>query len=99
MEYGRINEEEMKCKFRNKYFSKAKLILKSKLNGKNKILILNTWEISILRYGVGILKWNKTELQEMDRKTRKFMTMDKVLHPRSDFVRLYVSRKMMGEGL
>ena len=96
LEYGRINEQEMKCKFRNKYFSKAKLILKSR---KNKILTLNTWEVSILRYGAGILKWNRSELQEMDRKIRKFMTMDKVLHPGSDFVRLYVSRKMMEEDL
>ena len=42
-------------------------------------------------YGVGILKWNKNELQEMDRKTRKFMTMNKELNPRSDVERLYLS--------
>ena len=35
----------------------------------------------------------------MDRTTRKFMTMNKELHPRSDVVRLYVSRKNCGRGL
>ena len=35
-------------------------------------MALNTWAVSILRYGAGILTWNKNELQEMDRKTRKF---------------------------
>ena len=89
----------MKDTFRNKYFRRAKLILKSKLNGRNKIMPLNTWAVSILRYGAGILKWNKNELQEMDRKTRKFMTMNKELHPRSDVARLYVSRKNGGRGL
>ena len=38
-------------------------------------MALNTWAVSILRHGVEILKWNKNELQEMNRKTRKFMTM------------------------
>ena len=62
-------------------------------------MALNTWAVSILRYGAGILKWNKNELQEMDRKTRKFMTMNKELHPRSDVARLYVSQKNGGKGL
>ena len=51
-------------------------------------MALNTWAVSILRYGAGILKWNKDELQEMDRKNRKYMTMNKEFHPRSDFERL-----------
>ena len=29
-----------------------------------KIMALNTWAVSILSYGAGILKWNKNELQE-----------------------------------
>ena len=81
LEYDRVKEQEMKDKFRNEYFRRAKLILKSKLNGRNKIMALNTWAVSILRYGAGILKWNKNEPQEMDRKTRKFITMNKELHP------------------
>ena len=89
----------MKDKFRNEYFRRAKLILKSKPNGRNKIMALNTWAVSILRYGAGILKWNKNELQKMDRKTRKFMTMNKELHPRSDVAWLYVSWKNGGRGL
>ena len=56
----------MKDKFRNEYVRKAKLILKSKLNGRNKTMSLNTWEFSILRYGAGILKSNKNELQEQE---------------------------------
>ena len=44
------------------------------------IITTTTRAMSILRYGAGILKRNKDELQEIDRKTRKFMTMNKELH-------------------
>ena len=47
-------------------------------------MALNTWAVSIMRYGNGI--------QEMDRKTRQFMTMSEELHPRSRVAWLYVSR-------
>ena len=40
-------------------------------------MALSTEAVSILRYGAGILKWNKNELQAMDRKSRKFMTKNK----------------------
>ena len=66
MEYDRVKEEELKDKFKNEYFRKAKLILKCKLNGRNKIMAPNTCAVSILRYDTGILKWNKNELQEME---------------------------------
>ena len=98
VEYDRLKEQEMKDKFRNEYFRRAKLILKSKMNGRNKIMTLNTWAVS-LRYGAEIFNWNKNELQEMGRKTKKFMTMNKELHPRSDVKRLYVSRRNGGRGL
>ena len=99
LEYDRVKEQEMKNNFRNEYFRRTKLILKSKLNGGNNIMALNTWVVSILRYSAGIRKWNKNELQEMDRKTRKFMTMNKESCPRSDVAWFYLSRKNGGRGL
>ena len=42
-------------------------------------MALNTWAVSILRYGAGIHKWNKNELQEIDRTTRKFDKMNEEL--------------------
>ena len=41
----------MKDKFRNEYFRGAKLILKSKMNERNKIMVLKTWTVCIIRYG------------------------------------------------
>ena len=99
LEYDRVKEQEMKDKFRNEYFKRAKLIFKSKLNGRIKIMPLSAWAVSILRYSAGILMWNKSELQEIDRKTRKFMTMNKELHPRNDVAWLCLSQKCGGRGL
>ena len=42
---------------------------------------------------------DEEELQQMDKRTRKLITMHKVLHPRDDGDALYVSRKKGGRGL
>ena len=54
---------------------------------------------SLMRYGAGTVKWRKSELNEIDRKTRKVMTLNKELHPRSYVDRLYVSRMEGGRRL
>ena len=53
----------MKKRFAKEYKRRLKLVLKSKLNGKNKINAINTWAVSVLRYGVGIIIWTKEELK------------------------------------
>ena len=42
LEYDRVKEQEVKDTFRSEYFRRTKLILKSTLNGRNKIMALNT---------------------------------------------------------
>ena len=44
-------------------------------------------------------KGTRCELKQIDRRTRKLMTMYKALYPRDDVDRLYVSRKEGGRGL
>ena len=99
LETDKIKEKEMKEKFSKEYLRRLRLILRSKLNGRNKIMAVNTWAVSVMRYGAGILKWNTDELKSLDRRTRKFMTMHGALHPKSDIDRVYLSREMGGRGL
>ena len=73
--------------------------MKSKLHGRNKIKVINTWAVSLLRYGAGIIEWTKEGLQKMDRKTRTVMTMNKEFHPKSDTARLEASRRKGDRGL
>ena len=99
LELDKFKARELKEIFRTEYLRRFKLVMKSQLNGKNKIKAANTWAVSLMRYGAGTIKWNKEELQDIDKKSRKIMTMNKELHPRSDVARIYVPRKKGGRGL
>ena len=99
LETDKIKEKKMKEKFSKEYLRRLRLILRSKLNERKKIMAVNTWVVSVMRYGAGILKWNTDELKSLDRRTGKFMTMHGALHPKSDADRVYLSREMGGRGL
>ena len=94
-----MREKEMKKRFMREYKRRLKLVLKSKLNGKNKINATKTWAVSVLRYGAGIIRCTKEGMKTLDRMTRKVLTMNGALHPKSDIDRLYVSRVNGGRGL
>ena len=74
----------MKVKTTKEYKRRLRLILKSKLNGRNKITAMNTWAVAIFRYGAGILEWKGCELKSLERTTRKTMTMYGAFHSKSD---------------
>ena len=84
---------------RKEYFKRLTKLLKSGLNSGNLFSAINTWPLSLFRYGAGILEWTKAELQEVNRCTRKRITIYKGMHPRSDVDRLYVERSKGGRGL
>ena len=86
-------KEEMKNTFQKEYFRRVMLIMQSKLSGRNKIKAIDTWAVSLVRYGAGIIMWKKAELEPVDGRTRKLMTMNKELQSRGDVARLYVGRK------
>ena len=70
MELDRVKEQEMKDILRDEYVRRLKLVMRSKLNGRNKIKAVNTWAVALLRYSGGVIRWQKNELQNMDRMTR-----------------------------
>jgi len=53
----------------------------------------------VITYTAGIIDWNKKEIQDLDRMTRKTMNMYGGLHPRADIHRLYLPRKEGDRGL
>ena len=73
--------------------------MKSKLNSGNLVCGVNTWAVSLLRYSAAFVSWWKSELQAIDRKTRKLLTIHGALHPRSDVDRLYIPKKVGGRSL
>ena len=61
----------MKIKVTTEYKRRLRLILKSKLNGKNKIQAINTWVVALLRYGAGIINWKVDELKKWTERRQK----------------------------
>ena len=99
LESDNIKNQEMKTAIRKEYFSRVKAILKSKLNSGNTVKAVNTWAVPVVRYSGGIVDWTKEDLENIDRKTRKLMTINKALHPRACVARLYIPREQGGKGM
>ena len=99
LEADTIKYDEMKKDVRKEYFRRVRKVLETKLNGGNIIKAINTWAVSLVRYTAPFIEWSKNELRDMDRRTRKLMTMHKALHPKDDIDRLYTERKEGGRGL
>jgi len=73
--------------------------LGTELSAKNKIQAIGSLAVPVLRNSFGIVKWHQEELQKLDRKTRKLLTIHGQRHPKADVDRLYVPRKQGGRGL
>ena len=75
------------------------LVLGTELSAKNKIQATGSLAVPVLRYSFGIINRHQEELQKLDQKTRKLLTIHGQQHPKTDVDRLYVPRKQGGRGL
>ena len=71
LELDTILCKEMKIKVKKVYLKRLKLLLKSKLNGRNLFLAINSWAVAVVRYSAAFIDWTKDETRELDRQTRK----------------------------
>ncbi|XP_044766219.1 uncharacterized protein LOC123322341 [Coccinella septempunctata] len=94
-----IRQTENKEQAKTELLRRVKLILKTQLSSKNKIMAINIWAIPSFTYTVGTLAWSKTDLQLIDRKIRTTLTQFGLLHPNSAVERIYLPRKEGGRGL
>ena len=79
-----ILEKEMKEKLKSEYFRRVKFLARSKLCGGNAIKEINSWEVSAIRYTAGIIDRTANELNKIDIRTRKIMTMAGMFHQKGD---------------
>ena len=71
----------------------------TELSAKNKIQAAESLAVPVLRNCFGIFNWHQEELQKLDQKTRKLLTIHGQHHPKADVDRLYVPREQGGRGL
>jgi hypothetical protein len=74
------------------------LILNIEISTENKMQATRTLAIPILRYSFRIINCHQEEIQKMERKTRKMLTIHGQHNPRADSDSLYVPQKG-GRGL
>ena len=92
-------QKQVKANTVKTYTKRIRQVMKTKLNGQNKIQAINTYAMPVVSYTAGIIEWTQTEMKDLDRKTRKLLNMYGGLHPRADVHRLYLPRHQGGRGL
>ncbi|XP_030765588.1 uncharacterized protein LOC115889668 [Sitophilus oryzae] len=95
----RLQHKDIKEKITSIYISRLTNILKSKLNGKNTFTAINSYAIPIISYTFGTIKWTKTELENIQIKTRTTLTKFRAHHPKAAVERLTLPRNKGGRGL
>jgi hypothetical protein len=91
-----IQHQQMKERLKQEYRRRLRMILNSELNARNKITAIGALPVPVLMYNFGIINWRNEEMRQINRKTRKMLTMYKMHHPKADIDRLYVMRKEGG---
>ena len=84
LEADKFLEQKMKLNVSKECIRRLRKVLNSKLKDGNLVRGVNTWEVSLLIYSTTFVSWKKSELQAIDRKTRKFFTIYGALQPKSD---------------
>ena len=87
----------MKEKLKKKLVRRTQLILKSELNSKNRITVINMLVTPVITYSFNIIDWNLSEVKRLDVKIRKMMTTHSMHHPKVDIHRLYLPRSSRGD--
>ena len=63
LEADGVKHEEMEDQIKKEYIRRVRNMLKSKLNGGNIILVINSKAVTIVRYRAGIISWTKMKLE------------------------------------
>ena len=88
-----IEQKKMRERISKEYLNCVKKICKSELTSKNKISAINQLTIPVVTYGFGIVDWPQGELNKLDVKTRKTLTLHKVIYRNQCLDRIYLPRR------
>ena len=94
-----IQHQQMKERLKQEYRRRLRMILKSEPKARNKFTAIRGLAVPVMRYSFSIINRRIEEIKQIDKKTRKMLTMYKMHHPKADKYRLYVKRKEGGGGL
>ena len=98
-ETNKIDHAKMRKLHKEGYVKTVKMILKTKLTPKNKILAINQIAIPKIQYSFGIIDWPQHEINSIDVSTRKLLCQYKAFYKDQCHARLYIPRAKGGMGL
>ena len=85
------------CKIIGKeYQRRIRLILKSSLSPMNKTKATNQLAVPVFQYGCAIINWPQLEINNLDTKTRKHLTIHKMFNKNQYIPWLYLPRRERG---
>src|SRR6266576_3517472 len=98
-ESGTINHKELKKTLTEEYVRRVRKILRTKLNSNNIIAAINRQAVPILTYSFLVVKWKEKEIEALDIKKRRMLTIYGCHQAKADKDRLYEKPKNGGRGL
>jgi len=88
-----IQHKNEKEKLKREYLKRLRLVLGTELSATNNIEAIGSLAVPVPRYSFGMVNWHQEELQNLDWKTSKLLTILGQHYPKADIDRLYVPRK------
>ena len=67
-----MQHSTMRERIRREYFCSVKMVLRTELYGRYKVLVINGLALHVLTYSFGVIHLGTTE--QLDRRTRKLLT-------------------------
>ena len=83
-EADKVMVNEMKDKVKKDYYRRVRKMLETKLNSGDVFNAINTWAVSVVNYFAAFLEWSRLQLEEIDRRTRRLLTIYDGFHPKSN---------------
>eukprot|EP00957_Ditylum_brightwellii_P178454 13592961-Ditylum_brightwellii.AAC.1 len=72
--------EKVKDSTVKEYYAQVRKISKAQLLGHKTMMAICAFAVPVMRYMFGVMKWDKGELANIDRKTRKILNQHGLYH-------------------
>ena len=84
VEADEVMVNEMKDEVKKQHYRRVRKVVETKLNSGNVFKAINTWAVSVVRYSVAFLGLSRLQLEGINRRIRKLLTMHNGFHPKSN---------------
>ncbi len=91
--------KETKSKVKAEFVRRQQKVWSSNLNAKGKVRVASTWATAVLKYFLSAIRWTKTDVMHLDRRTRRIMRQNKCHHYGAAKERVHMPRNEGGRGV